>query len=109
VSVREVDLDEAIRLRDAGSLVVDVREPFEWDAGHVGGALHIPLGEFAARMASELPDTAAPLLLYCRSGARSGRAAEYLAANGYENVANLNALIDGWPGRGGAWEKRPPG
>ena len=112
VSVREVDLDEAIRLRDAGSVVVDVRESFEWDAGHVAGARHIPLGQLADRMASDLPDKAAPLLLYCHSGARSGRAAQYLVANGYENVANLKALIDGWPGRGGAWEvaaaDRPP-
>ncbi len=104
MSVREVDIDEAIRLRDAGSVVVDVREPFEWDAGHVAGARHIPLGQLADRMASDLPDKAAPLLLYCHSGARSGRAAQYLVANGYENVANLKALIDGWPGRGGAWE-----
>jgi rhodanese-related sulfurtransferase len=104
VSVREVDIDEAIRLRDAGRVVVDVREPFEWDAGHVAGALHIPLGQLADRIASELPDKSAPLLLYCRSGARSGRAARDLVANGYEDVANLKALIDGWPGRGGAWE-----
>ena len=104
MSVRDVDLDEAIRLRDAGSVLVDVRESSEWDAGHVAGARHIPLGQLADRMASELPDKAAPVLLYCHSGARSGRAAQYLVANGYENVANLTALIDGWPGRGGAWE-----
>jgi rhodanese-related sulfurtransferase len=47
VSGWDVDIDEAIRLRDTGSVVVDVREPFEWDAGHVAGALHIPLGEGA--------------------------------------------------------------
>jgi rhodanese-related sulfurtransferase len=63
LSVLEVDLDEAIRLRDAGSVVVDVRESFEWDAGHVAGARHIPLGQLADRMASDLPDRAAPLLL----------------------------------------------
>ena len=109
MSVREVDIAEAIRLHDAGRVVVDVREPFEWDAGHIAGALHIPLGELPDRMTSELPDKAAPLLLYCRSGARSGRAAQYLVANGYENVANLKALIDGWAGRGGAWEAPAPG
>ena len=105
MSVREVGIDEAIRLRDAGSLVIDVREPLEWDAGHVAGALHIPLGDFADRMESDIPDRAAPLLLYCHSGARSGRAAQYLAAHGYENVANLKALIDGWPAHGGPWEE----
>jgi molybdopterin/thiamine biosynthesis adenylyltransferase/rhodanese-related sulfurtransferase len=104
VSVREVDIDEAIRLRDAGSVVVDVREPVEWAAGHVAGALHIPLAELPSRLANELPDRSASIVLYCRSGARSGRATEFLAANGYANAVNLNALISAWPERGGAWE-----
>jgi molybdopterin/thiamine biosynthesis adenylyltransferase/rhodanese-related sulfurtransferase len=103
VSIRQVDVDEAIRLRAAGSTVVDVREPFEWDAGHVAGALHIPLGEISARMANDLPNPSAPLLLYCRSGARSGRAAQFLGANGYTEVVNLNGLIADWPERGGPW------
>ncbi len=107
MSVREVDIDEAIRLRDAGSVVVDVREPFEWEAGHVAGAVHIPLAELPSRLASDLPDRSAPILLYCRSGARSGRATEFLAANGYTNAVNLNALISGWSERGGAWEVPP--
>jgi sulfur-carrier protein adenylyltransferase/sulfurtransferase len=109
VTVREVDVDEAIRLRAEGRTVVDVREPVEWQAGHVAGALHVPLGELPARVATELPDQTAPLLLYCRSGARSGRAAEYLVANGYTDVANLKGLIEAWPERGGAWEEPAPG
>jgi molybdopterin/thiamine biosynthesis adenylyltransferase/rhodanese-related sulfurtransferase len=104
VSVRSVNIDEAIRLREAGSVVVDVREPWEWDEGHVAGALHIPLAELPARLASDLPDRTAPLLLYCRSGHRSGRAAQFLDASGYSDVANLDALIERWPQRGGAWE-----
>jgi sulfur-carrier protein adenylyltransferase/sulfurtransferase len=109
VTVREVDIDEAIRLREAGSVVVDVRELFEWDAGHVSGALHIPLGELPERMSTDLPDRSAPLLLYCRSGARSERAAKYLVANGYTDVANLKALITGWAERGGTWDEPAPG
>ena len=109
MTVREVDVDEAIRLHGEGRVVVDVREPVEWQSGHVAGALHIPLGDLPARVASELPDRSAPLLLYCRSGARSGRASEYLVANGYTDVVNLNGLIDAWPRRGGAWEEPAPG
>jgi sulfur-carrier protein adenylyltransferase/sulfurtransferase len=108
VTVREVGIDEAIRLRDAGRVVVDVREPFEWDAGHVSGALHIPLAELPARIGSDLPDRSAPILLYCRSGARSERAAKYLVENGYADVVNLKALISGWAERGGAWEEPAP-
>ena len=103
MSVCEVGIEEGIRLRSEGSAVVDVREPDEWQAGHVADALHIPLGELPARLESELPDRDAPILLHCRSGARSARAAEYLATQGYTNVVNLKALIDQWPARGGDW------
>ena len=109
MTVREVDVDEAIRLSDEGRTVVDVREPFEWDAGHVADAVHIPLAELPGRLTTDLPDRSAPLLLYCRSGARSGRAAEFLVANGYTDVVNLNALIAAWPERGGAWEEPAKG
>lgn len=104
MTVRHVAAAEAIRLREDGYTVVDVREPFEWDAGHITGALHIPLGEVPARMATELPDRDARLLLQCRSGARSGRAAEFLAAQGYTDVVNFNGLLTDWQAAGGAWE-----
>jgi sulfur-carrier protein adenylyltransferase/sulfurtransferase len=107
VSVREVGVDEAMRLRAAGSTVVDVREPDEWQSGHVADALHIPLGDLPARLA-ELPDRDAPILLHCRSGARSGRAAEYLVAQGYTDVVNLKALISDWKVRGGEWIEPVP-
>jgi sulfur-carrier protein adenylyltransferase/sulfurtransferase len=105
MSHREADVDEGIRLRESGSTVVDVREPFEWATGHVAGALHIPLAELPSRIMAELPDRSAPILLYCRSGARSERAAQFLVANGYRDVVNLKAQISGWPERGGAWEE----
>jgi molybdopterin/thiamine biosynthesis adenylyltransferase/rhodanese-related sulfurtransferase len=108
VTVRTVDIDEAIRLREAGSVVVDVREPWEWDQGHIPGALHIPLAELPARLATDLPDRSAPLVLYCHSGRRSGNAAHFLATNGYTDVANLKAEISRWPDRGGAWEVPAP-
>lgn len=104
MSFRNVDAAEAIRLRDAGYTVVDVRERVEWDAGHIPGATHIPLGELPARMAAELPDRAAGLLLQCRSGARSGRASELLSAHGYTDVVNFDGLLTDWRAAGGAWE-----
>lgn len=104
MTVRHVAAAEAIRLREDGYTVVDVREPFEWDAGHIAGALHIPLGDVPARMGTDLPDRDARLLLQCRSGARSGRAAEFLAAHGYTDVVNFNGLLTDWQAAGGAWE-----
>lgn len=104
MSVRQVDVTEAIRLRDEGYVVVDVRETFEWSTGHIAGARHIPLGELAGRLDSDLPDRGARLLLQCRSGARSGRAAEFLSAQGYTGVVNFNGLLADWEAAGGAWE-----
>jgi molybdopterin/thiamine biosynthesis adenylyltransferase/rhodanese-related sulfurtransferase len=102
-AVRQLTVEQALGRAQAGDRFVDVREPWEWAAGHVAGALHIPLGELPARLA-ELPAPDAPIVLYCRSGARSGRAALFLAAQGYRDVANVDDLIERWPQHGGAWE-----
>ena len=103
-AVREVDAAQALELAEAGHRLVDVREPYEWQAGHVPGATLIPLADLPARFAEELPDRDAPILLYCRTGARSGRAALFLAHNGYGKVANLVDRIESWQRLGGAWE-----
>lgn len=105
MTFRQVGVDEARRLREEGYRVVDVREPVEWSSGHIAGATHIPLGELPARLAVDLPDPDERLLLYCRSGARSARASAFLAANGYADVANLDALVTDWRSAGGAWEE----
>jgi molybdopterin/thiamine biosynthesis adenylyltransferase/rhodanese-related sulfurtransferase len=102
---RQVGLDEALRMVGDGYRVIDVREPVEWAEGHVAGATLIPLADVPARIEAEVPDRDTPLLLHCHSGARSGRAAAYLASLGYTNVANLMALIDGWAPAGGAWQE----
>ncbi|HMS87642.1 MAG TPA: rhodanese-like domain-containing protein [Acidimicrobiales bacterium] len=83
MSVPEIDVDEAARRRQAGTPVVDVREPHEYVEGHVPGAVLIPLGELAHRV-GELP--AGEVLLVCRSGARSRRAAEHLLTQGVQAV-----------------------
>jgi molybdopterin/thiamine biosynthesis adenylyltransferase/rhodanese-related sulfurtransferase len=102
--VRSVGTAEALRLAGEGRRIVDVREPDEWDAGHIATAMHIPLDEIATRIVVEIPDRATPILLHCHSGARSGRAAQVLVQLGYTDVANLAALIDEWRMSGGAWE-----
>jgi rhodanese-related sulfurtransferase len=105
VTVRQVGVEEALRLRDEGYRVVDVREPVEWTSGRIAGATHLPLGDLPVRMPIDLPDRDEPLLLYCRSGARSGRASLFLVANGYTNVVNLDALVTDWKSSGGPWEE----
>jgi rhodanese-related sulfurtransferase len=75
-------------------VLLDVREPVELEMAAVTGALHIPMREIPARLA-EL-DADRPLVVMCHSGVRSRRVAEYLAANGFGAVFNLNGGIDAW-------------
>jgi rhodanese-related sulfurtransferase len=75
-----------------GAAVLDVREQDEWEAGHIPGALHIPLGELPARV-GELP--AGELLVVCRSGGRSGRAVGWLNRSGHQSV-NLDGGMQLW-------------
>lgn len=88
---------QAIGDIDAGRVtVVDVREPDEYAAGHVPGALLLPLGQVPARAADVLPDKAAPIFVYCRTGRRSEAAGRQLLAMGYQNVKNLGGILS-WP------------
>lgn len=65
-----------------GAVLVDVREPHEWAAGHAPDALHIPLGELPARV-PELPRDR-PVVAICRGGGRSARATAFLREAGLE-------------------------
>ncbi len=75
-------------------VLVDVREPNEWDAGHVEGAIHIPLSQVPQRM-NEIPKDR-DVVMICRSGGRSGRAQEYLLQNGYSRVQNMTGGMQRW-------------
>ena len=102
---REVDAAEAIALARAGHRVIDVREQNEWDAGHVAGATLVPLGELPQRIGEVAPDRDAPLLLHCAVGARSGRAATWLAQQGYTSVVSMRAPVSQWKVLGGPWDE----
>ena len=80
-------------------LVLDVRQPEEYARdGHIQGARLMPLGSLSARM-GELPhDT--PIVVVCRSGARSRTACELLKRQGYENVANMSGGMITWKRHG---------
>ncbi len=84
---REEPVERAGDLVAAGYQLIDVREDDEWAGGSLPGAVHIPLGDVPDRLAEI--DPARPVALLCRVGGRSGRAAEYLAGQGYSEVVNL--------------------
>lgn len=84
---------QAAQLVDSGAILLDVREPYEWQAGHAPKARHIPLAQLHRRM-GELPP-GRPIVTVCRSGARSARAAALLAREGRQ-VSNLAGGMRAW-------------
>jgi rhodanese-related sulfurtransferase len=76
-----------------GTLLLDVREQDEWDAGHAPQALHIPMSELAGRL-EELPADQAVYVI-CRSGGRSARVTEYLNGNGWD-ATNVDGGMQSW-------------
>lgn len=84
-----------------GLLVLDVREDDEWAAGHIDGALHIPLMELPARLGEFVELEAPQTLVVCKAGGRSQRAAAYLAQQGYDVVNLIDGMI-GWERTGRA-------
>lgn len=89
----EIDITEAARRIAQGTPVVDVREPDEYEAGHVTGAPLIPLGQVPNRVA-EIPSDG-EVLIICKSGGRSAHAVEVLRANGVDAV-NIAGGTMGW-------------
>lgn len=79
-----------------GLVVLDVREPLEWQHGHIEGAVHIPLALLPLRH-TELPD--AQTLVVCRVGGRSAQATAWLRRQGHEAVNLAGGLVD-WEAAG---------
>jgi adenylyltransferase/sulfurtransferase len=88
-------VQELKQRRDAGEdiFVLDVREPHEYQIANIGGTL-IPMNQVPQRLAEI--DRNREIVVQCRSGARSQRVAEFLAAQGYANVKNLAGGILAW-------------
>lgn len=100
--VREIGAAELETLLAAAErpVLVDVREAWEWESGHIAGAVHLPMSSLPARCA-EL-DREAEIVIYCHLGQRSRRAAAYLMGQGFQRVASLRGGI-------AAWERQRPG
>ena len=99
---------EAYDAWQAGEVaIVDVREQSEYDATRVPGIPLLPMSELIDRI-DELP-TETPLVIFCRSGNRSGQVADYLnAAGDHGDVANLEGGIIAWAALGLPYEGEPP-
>jgi rhodanese-related sulfurtransferase len=94
----EVDLETFAKAQAGGALVLDVRNPDEYETAHVPGAVLIPLGELVERQ-DEIPE-GDPLYVICAAGGRSLSAAKALVAAGY-NAVSVAGGTNGWIERGG--------
>ncbi|NJD29370.1 MAG: rhodanese-like domain-containing protein [Chloroflexi bacterium] len=94
----EVSLARAEELRQAGALVLDVREPSEWAAGVIPGATLISLGELDGRK-GELPRDQT-IVVVCRSGNRSAQGRDILLAAGFRSVTSLVGGMTDWASAG---------
>ena len=90
-SVEEITVHQARQRAEEGALLLDVREDAEWDAGHVAGAVHVPLGELDPSSIA----VGTPVVAVCRSGNRSGKAAQALLAAGHD-VVNMGGGMLAW-------------
>jgi rhodanese-related sulfurtransferase len=99
-TVRAVDVqpDEVAELQRRGGVqVIDVREDYEWDAGRIPGARHVPLSAVAAEAGSI--DRETPVVFVCRVGGRSAMAAQAFRRAGYD-AYNLDGGMVAWAGHG---------
>ena len=95
--VDHIDPTEGRRRVDAGALLLDVRNPAEWQAGHAEGAAWIPMSQLAERQ-EELP-TDREIVVICKTGSRSAQVAKALIAAGYGAV-NVAGGSEAWQAAG---------
>jgi sulfur-carrier protein adenylyltransferase/sulfurtransferase len=103
--IREVTTAEADEARTApGVVVLDVREPEEFEQGAVPDSLHIPRGNLESNVESRITDKDAPVLVICAAGNRSAFAAETLGQMGYTDVASVAGGFNRWKDEGRDWK-----
>lgn len=94
----DIDVQELKERMDKGNqsfVLIDVREPVEHEAYNIGGEL-IPMGNVPARLDELKKHAEEEIVVYCRSGNRSGQIQRYMEASGFKNVRNLTGGMLAW-------------
>ena len=96
---RSITMDEAVTVmaEESGYIILDVRRPDEFAAGHIPNAINVPNETIGTAEISELPDKDQLIMVYCRSGRRSKEASEKLVKLGYTNIVEFGGILD-WKG-----------
>jgi len=102
--ITEIDTTAAADRIAAGAVVLDVREPDEYDQGALAGAVHIPRGHLEAQVEGRILDKTAPVVVYCAGGVRSAFAAKTLQELGYSDVFSMAGGFGRWKDEGRPWK-----
>ena len=102
--ITEVDTAAAADHIAAGAIVLDVREPDEYDQGALPDAIHLPRGHLEAQVEGKLLDKNAKVVIYCAGGVRSAFAAKTMQELGYTDVSSLIGGFGKWKDEGRAWK-----
>ena len=96
---RQITMDEAVDMmaQETGYIILDVRRPDEYAAGHIPNAINVPNESIGTSDIPELPDKNQLIMVYCRSGRRSKEASEKLVKLGYTNIVEFGGILD-WKG-----------
>ena len=96
---RSITMDEAVTMmaQETGYIILDVRRPDEYAAGHIPNAINVPNESIGTSDIPELPDKDQLIMVYCRSGRRSKAASEKLVKLGYTNIVGFGGILD-WKG-----------
>ncbi len=96
---RSITMDEAVTMmaQEIDYIILDVRRPDEFAAGHIPGAINVANETIGTTEIPELPDKDQLIMVYCRSGRRSKEASEKLVKLGYTNIVEFGGILD-WKG-----------
>ena len=96
---RRITMDEAVTMmaQETGYIILDVRRPDEFAAGHIPNAINVPNESIGTDEIPELPNKDQLIMVYCRSGRRSKEASAKLVKLGYTNIVEFGGILD-WKG-----------
>lgn len=92
----DVSRQDVLKNENKDWLIIDVRSAAEYAEGHVPGAINIAHSEIAGQLPTIIAHQDKPVVLYCRSGYRAGKAAKVLSENNFSDIRHLEGDMKGW-------------
>lgn len=92
--ITSTELKNYLETTDVSPILLDVREPWEFQTCHIEGALHIPMGQIPTRY--QQLDASKEFIVICHHGMRSLQVAQFLEKAGFKNIVNLTGGVDAW-------------